>query len=122
MSIGKDLQEMEVSTKKSVTAVNRGAKPAESMPKLETGIVDGQTGSWEDLGGPTPFNSRPTDDSNKLRTPGKTLKQVANIVNKGARSADPMQKLGKGVSYGEEAEYDEEDEEIIEKYEEEEEE
>jgi len=109
MSIGNDLQEMEVSTKKSVTAVNRGAKPGEAMHKLSTGIVDGQSGSWEDLGGPTPFNSRSTDDSNKLSTPGKTLKQVSNVVNKGAKSADPMQKLNKSkVSY-EDAEYDEED-------------
>ena len=110
MSIGNDLQEMEVSTKKSVTAVNRGAKPGEAMSKLSTGIVDGQSGSWEDLGGPTPFNSRSTDDSNKLSTPGKTLKQVSNVVNKGAKSADPMQKLNKSkVSY-EDVEYDEEDE------------
>lgn len=109
MSIGNDLQEMEVSTKKSVTAVNRGAKPGEAMHKLSTGIVDGQSGSWEDLGGPNPFNSRSTDDSNKLSTPGKTLKQVSNVVNKGAKSADPMQKLNKSkVSY-EDAEYDEED-------------
>jgi len=72
--------------------------------------VDGQSGSWEDLGGPTPFNSRSTDDSNKLSTPGKTLKQVSNVVNKGAKSADPMQKLNASkVSY-EDVEYDEEDE------------
>lgn len=112
MSIGNELQEMEVSTKKSVTAVNRGAKPSETMHKLDTGIVDGQTGGWEDLGGPTPFNSRSTDNSNKLATPGKTLKQVSNVVNKGAKSADPMQTLDKSkVSY-EDTEY--EDEEILE--------
>jgi hypothetical protein len=109
MSIGNDLQEMEVSTKKSVTAVNRGAKPSEAMPKLSTGIVDGQSGNWEDLGGPTPFNSRSTDDSNKLSTPGKTLKQVSNVVNKGAKAADAMQKLNASkVSY-EDVEYDEEE-------------
>lgn len=50
MSIGKKLQEMEVSSKKSVTAVNKGAVAAEAMPKINTGIVDGQTGSAEDLG------------------------------------------------------------------------
>jgi hypothetical protein len=102
MSIGKDLQEMEVSTKKSVTAVNKNAKPADPMSKMTTGIPDGQTGNWEDLGGPTPFNSRSTDDSNKLKTPGKTLKQVSNIVTKGAKSAESMEK------YSEESEHEEE--------------
>ena len=48
MSRGKNLQEMESGTKQSKTAVNAGAKPAEPMPKLTTGIPDGQTGSWED--------------------------------------------------------------------------
>ena len=37
--------------------------------------------SYEDLGGPTPENSKPDDDSNKLKTPGTTLKQVKDIVN-----------------------------------------
>ena len=56
MSRGKQLQEMEAGTKQSKTAVNSGASTAESMPKLTTGIPDGQTGGWEDLGGPTPEN------------------------------------------------------------------
>ncbi len=37
MSRGKKLQEMEVKTPQSKTAVNAGAKPAEAMPKLTTG-------------------------------------------------------------------------------------
>jgi hypothetical protein len=106
MSIGNDLQEMEVSTKKSVTAVNKSARPADAMPKLTTGMPPGQTGSWEDLGGPTPFNSRSTDDSNKLKTPGKTLKQVSNVVTKGAKAAEGMKGM-KGMS-AEESEYEEE--------------
>ena len=62
MSSG-DLQEMEVGTKQSKTAVNAGAKPADSM---DTSIA----GSYEDLGGPTPENYKPDDDSAKLKTPG----------------------------------------------------
>ena len=31
----------------------------------------------------------PDDDSNKLKTPGTSLKQVKDVVNKGAKSADP---------------------------------
>ena len=38
----------------------------------------------------TPQNSKPDDDSNKLKTPGTTLKQVKDIVTKGAKPADPM--------------------------------
>jgi len=100
-----DLQEMEVGTKQSRTAVNANAKAADAMPKLTTGIPDGQTGSWEDLGGPDPTNYRPDDDSAKLKTPGTTLKQVKDVVNKGAAAADAM----KGMK--EEEELD--DEEVI---------
>jgi hypothetical protein len=85
-----DLQEMEIGTKQSKTAVNANAKAGEGMPKLAGGAVAGQTGSWEDLGGPTPENYKPDDDSAKLKTPGATLKQVRDVVNKGAKSAMPM--------------------------------
>jgi len=98
-----DLQEMEVGTKQSKTAVNAGAKAAEGMPKLSGNIPPGQTGSWEDLGGPTPENYKSDDDSAKLKTPGTTLKQVKDVVNKGAKAAEPM----KGMK--EEEELDDED-------------
>ena len=110
MSRGKNLQEMEIGTTQSRTAVNANAKAAESMQKLSTGIPDGQTGSWEDLGGPTPENYRPDDDSAKLKTPGVTLKQVKDVVNKGAKAAEAM----KTGSVKEDSEYDDEDEELLE--------
>jgi hypothetical protein len=109
MSAGNNLQEMEVSTKKSVTAVNKGARPAEPRPSFDA-KVEGQSASWEDLGGPTPTGeNHPVGDSNKLKTPGATLKQVKNVVNKGAKAADPMPAkiVGKQASY-EEVETDEE--------------
>jgi hypothetical protein len=110
MSVGNDLQEMEVSTKKSTTAVNKGAKPAEGMPK---GTVPGEglNNSVEDLGGPTPQNSRPEDESNKLKTPARTLSRVSNVVNKGAKAPDPMPVANKGAMSYEETEL--EDEEYI---------
>ena len=101
MSVGSNLQEME-------NVVTKGAAKAEPMPKLSTGIAPGQTGSWEDLGGPTPENYKTDDDSAKLNTPGATLAQVKNVVNKGAKSADAMQKLASGA-VKEETEEDEED-------------
>ena len=81
----KQLQEMDAasSTKQSKTAVNANAKPADPM---DTSVA----GSVEDLGGPTPMNYKPDDDSAKLKTPGGTLKQVKDVVNKGAKPADPM--------------------------------
>ena len=87
MSSGKNLQEMEVKTQQSRTAVNAGAKPADPMPKLTTG---GTPPTVEDLGGPTPENYKVDDDSAKLKTPGGTLKQVKDVVNKGAKPADAM--------------------------------
>jgi hypothetical protein len=99
-----DLQEMEVGTKQSRTAVNANAKAADPMPKLSGNIPDGQTAGWEDLGGPTPENYKSDDDSAKLKTPGATLKQVRDVVNKGAGAADPMKGMHK-----EEEELDDED-------------
>jgi hypothetical protein len=83
MSRDKNLQEMEAGTKQSKTAVNAGAKPADAM---DTSVA----GSYEDLGGPTPENYRPDDDSAKLKTPGSTLKQVRDVINKGSKAAEPM--------------------------------
>lgn len=106
MSRGKKLNEMEAGTKQSRTAVNAGAKAGDPMQKLAPGAVAGQTGGWEDLGGPTPDNYRPDDESATLKTPGASLKPVKNVVNRGAKAADAMQKLtGHGVK--EESEEDE---------------
>ena len=70
------LQEMEkVSEANAVTAnANPGDK---AIPKLTTG---GTPVTWEDLGGPTPTNNSPTDDSNKIKTPGGTIKQVSDVI------------------------------------------
>ena len=80
--------------------VTKGAKPAEPMPKLTTG---GTPPTVEDLGGPTPENYKPDDDSAKLKDPSMILKQVKDIVNKGAKPADPMPK---GMKEEEEVEGD----------------
>ena len=109
MSRGKNLQEMEVGTKQSRTAVNANAQAGDAMPKLTTGIPDGQTGNWEDLGGPTPDNYRPDDNSAQLKDAGSPLKQVKDVVNKGAKGADSMKGLKKTDAVKEEEELDNED-------------
>ena len=92
MSSGKQLQEMEVGTKQSKGPVNANAAKGMPMESEPDGSTPGQTAKWEDLGGPTPDNYKADDDSAKLNTPGKTLKQVKDVVNKGAKPAMPMQK------------------------------
>ena len=101
MSVGNDLQEME-------NAVTKGAAKGDPIQKLTTG---GTPATWEDLGGPTPENSKPDDDSNKLSTPGKTLAQVRNVVNKGAGKADPMPT---GLKSGDEVELEDNQEVVAE--------
>ena len=88
MSRGTKLQEME----QSKTAVNANAAPADAMPKANaSGVVaPGNTAQIEDLGGPTPQNYRPDDDSAKLKEPGSTLKQVSDVITKNAAKADAM--------------------------------
>ena len=88
MSRGTKLQEME----QSKTAVNANAAPADAMPKANaSGVVaPGNTAQIEDLGGPTPQNYKPDDDSAKLKEPGATLKQVADVITKNAAKADAM--------------------------------
>ena len=53
-------------------AVTKGAKPAEPMQTM-AGV------SYEDLGGPTPENNSPTDDSNKLKDPAGDGAYAANL-------------------------------------------
>ena len=81
---GENAREMENIEENVVT---KGAKPADPMPKLTTG---GTPPNVEDLGGPTPENYKPDDDSAKLKTPGTSLKQVKDIVNKGANASTAL--------------------------------
>ena len=74
MSAGNNLQEME-------NVVTKGASPAEPMTPPSGAAV-------EDLGGPTPENYKPDDDSAKLKDPGATLKQVKDVVNAKAAAAE----------------------------------
>jgi hypothetical protein len=112
MSVGRNLQEME-------NVVTKGAAAAEPMHNITQNasgvMIPGQTGAWEDLGGPTPENYRPDDDSAALRTPGATLAQVRDVVNAKASAAEgpqtsatPVTAPGQGVR--EDANYDEEGE------------
>ena len=62
--------------------VTKGAAAAQST---EIGGVP-----VEDLGGPTPENYRPDDDSAKLKDPASTLAQVRDVVNAKAAKAEAV--------------------------------
>ena len=98
MSRGQNLQEMEVGTAQSKTAVNANAKPG--MP-MDTSVA----GSVEDLGGPTPDNYKPDNDSAKLREP--KVKTVSDVVNRGAKPAmarEEVEEVEEGEKVTEEGE------------------
>jgi hypothetical protein len=76
MSVGSNLQEME-------NVVTKGAAKADPMPKAPVPV--------EDLGGPTPENYKPDDDSAKLKEPAATLAQVRNVVNAKAKAAEEVE-------------------------------
>ena len=101
-----DLQEMEVGTKQSKGPVTANAKAGDPMPKLTTG---GTSVGYEDLGGPTPDNYSPTNDSAKIKEP--KIKTVKDVVNKGAKPADPMPQ---GLKSGDEVELEDSQEVVAE--------
>jgi SHS2 domain-containing protein len=93
MSVNNELHEME-------NQVTKGAKAADPMPKAPNYVPD--AGAIEDLGGPTPTNSRPDDGSNKLKTPSATLAQKGDPHFKNAAAATTMPGPGalKSSGYG----------------------
>ena len=62
--------------------VTKGAAAADPAPKAGVPV--------EDLGGPTPENYRPDDDSAKLKDPSATLAQVKDVVNAKAAKAEAV--------------------------------
>ena len=113
MSSGTELQEMEVGTTPSKTKANANASPGDALPKAGSNAAGvstpGNDANVEDLGGPTPDNYKPDDDSAKLKTPGKTLKQVKDVVNKKASAGDSAATSATKVSVPEEVEATEEE-------------
>ena len=87
MAAKKQLHEME-------NQVTKGAAKADPMPKAPNYVPDAG-GSYEDLGGPTPTNSKPDDDSNKLKTPSAKFAQTGDPQTKG--TAGTVQLPGPGA-------------------------
>ena len=99
MSVGSNLQEME-------NVVTKGAAKAEPMPSSGVPV--------EDLGGPSPENYRPDDDSAKLKEPAATLKQVKDVVNAKAAKAEAVSdEIEDGQEIVSEEEAEEETTEVV---------
>ena len=115
MSRGSNLQEMETGTNQSKTAVNANAKAADPMATGNaSGVVTPGQGTVEDLGGPSPENYKPDDDSAKLKTPGATLGQVKDVINAKAAKAEAMKVAKEEVEESEEEVVAEADEVVAE--------
>ena len=104
MAVKKQLNEME-------NQVTKGAAKADPMPKAPNYVPD--NGAIEDLGGPTPTNGRPTDDSHKLKTATATFAQKGDPHFKGNPSKVQLpgpaaiKSTGYGKGANEEAEAEE---------------
>jgi hypothetical protein len=108
MTVNNELHEMD-------NQVTRGAKPAEAMPKAPNYVPD--AGSIENLGGPTPQNSKPTDDSNKMKTPSASFAQSGDVQFKGASGKvqlpGPAALKATGYGRGANEEVEQEEEEVL---------
>ena len=113
MSSGTKLQAMEEDVQQSKTAVNANAAAGDALPKAgsnASGVsTPGNGAQVEDLGGPTPENASPTNDSAKLKEPGGSLKQVRDVVNKNASPAQAAETSATPVKVPEEVEATEEE-------------
>ena len=97
-----------------ILAGSKSSAPGMPMPKLAS-VTPGNSGTPEDLGGPTPQNNKPTDDSNKLSSKGNAKSASAPTTKPSAASSD-VQLGDKNMKYGsgtnmmpEEEEYEDQD-------------
>ena len=105
--------------------VTKGAAKADSMPTTPNYVPDAGGTGVEDLGGPTPQNSKPDDNSNKLKTPAAKFAQTGDAHFKGTAGAvhqdgplgnqkDGMKSSGYGRGANEEVEASTEEETVSE--------
>jgi hypothetical protein len=99
-----------------ILAASKSSAPGMPMPKLQQG-TPGNSGTPEDLGGPTPQNSKPNDDSNKLSSKAKdtagsnksSLNMKPSAASADVQLGDKNMRSGSGTNMmPEEEEYDEE--------------
>ena len=96
MAAKEQLHEME-------NQVTKGAAKAEPQATTPNYVPD--NAPIEDLGGPTPTNNSPTDNSNKLKTPSAAFAQSGDVQTKGSAGTvqqdGPLGPVGmKSTGYG----------------------
>ena len=96
MAANEQLHEME-------NQVTKGAAAADPKPTAPNYVPD--NAPIEDLGGPTPTNNSPTDNSNKLKTPSAAFAQSGDVQTKGTAGTvqqdGPLGPVGmKSTGYG----------------------
>jgi len=102
-----------------ILAASKSSAPGMPMPKLQHG-TPGNSGTPEDLGGPTPQNSKPNDDSNKLSSKAKdtagsnksSLNMKPSAASADVQLGDSNMRPGSGTNMMPEEE-DREDEEMV---------
>ena len=102
-----------------ILASSKSSAPGMPMPKLTQNTPPGNPGTPEDLGGPTPQNNKPTDDSNKLNMKGKdtsagnksSLNMKPSAASSDVQLGDKNMKAGTGTAMMPEEE--EREEELI---------
>ena len=103
-----------------ILASSKSSAGGMPMPKLTQNTPPGNPGTPEDLGGPTPQNNKPTDDSNKLHNKAKdssggnksSLNMKPSAASSDVQLGDKNMKYGSGTNMMPEEE-DREDEELI---------
>ncbi len=70
-----------------ILAGSKSSAPGMPMPKLPS-VTPGNSGTPEDLGGPTYQNNKPTDDSNKLSNKASAKSASAPTTKPSAASSD----------------------------------
>ncbi len=96
-----------------ILAQSKSSAPGMPMPKLSTHVAPGNSTSPEDLGGPTPQNYKPNDDSAKLSNKATAKSASAPTTKPSAASSDTQlgngkMRLGTGTATMEATEEDEE--------------
>jgi hypothetical protein len=103
-----------------ILASSKSSAGGMPMPKLTGHIAPGNSTTPEDLGGPTPQNNKPTDDSNKLHNKAKdssggnksSLNMKPSAASADVQLGDKNMKYGSGTNKM--AEETDEDEELLE--------
>ena len=94
-----------------ILATSKSSAPGMPMPKLQHN-TPGNSGTPEDLGGPTPQNNKATDDSNKVSNKASAKSASAPTTKPSDASPDTQNRVGKNSMHEEEDREDEDQDQL----------